>query len=185
MEVADIYALCVMGILVAMIGRRVIEAMSPLLECLRVVFDRHLQLPYAIEPNRWMDGRTPLALLRQLALVTTSLCAAFLRTDQNQSLVERTGYISAVQMAPCYLAIHMSYAASILCIRLPTFRTVHIELGLTLAVTVTIHVIAGLKTSKKFVWSDTRSRYGAIVGPSLKHTLGLEATDSMNRRLLA
>lgn len=88
-------------------------------------------------------------------------------------------------MATCYLVIHMSCVASILCIQLPTFWAVHIELGLTLVVTVIIHVISGLKMLKRFVWSDTRSRYGAIVSHFLKYILGLGATDSMDRWLLA
>lgn len=42
MEVADIYALCVIGILVVMILGRMVEAISPLVEYLRTIFDKHL-----------------------------------------------------------------------------------------------------------------------------------------------
>ena len=87
----DIYAMVVIGTFALMMGRRLVEAVPPLLESLRMVVDKHLRIPYAVEPNRWMDGRTRLAILRQTAMMAISLCAIFLRMGDTGDLIKRTG----------------------------------------------------------------------------------------------
>ena len=159
----DIYAMVVIGTFALMMGRRLVEAVPPLLESLRMVLDKHLRIPYAVEPNRWMDGRTRLAILRQTAMMAISLCAIFLRMGDTGGLINRTGYISVVQMAPCYLAVHMSYAADLFCMHLGTFKALHVEFGVVLVISIAIHTTSALRVSTRSVWSDTQSRFGVIV----------------------
>ena len=159
----DIYALALGGVFLVMIGRHVGETVPPVIEYTRMVFNKYLRVPYAVEPNRLTDGFTRLAILRQTVIVIISLCAIFVPTGQTGSLVSRAGIISAVHLAPCYLAVHMSYAADLLCMCLGTFRALHIEFGVALVVSIAIHISLGLRTSTMLVWTDTQSRYGVIV----------------------
>lgn len=162
----DIYALAVVGIFALMMGRRLVEAVPPLLESIRMMVDKHLRIPYAVGPNRWMDGRTRLAILRQTAMMAISLCAIFLRVGDTGDLITRTGYISVVQMAPCYLAVHMSYAADIFCMHLGTFQALHVDFGVVLVISTAIHTTSALRISTQSAWSDTQSRFGVIVSLS-------------------
>lgn len=181
----DIYALVVIGTFALMMGHRLVEAVPPLLEFLKMVVDKHLRIPYAIEPNRWMGGRTRLAILRLTAMVAISLCAIFLHMGDDSDLIKRTGYISVVQMAPCYLAVHMSYAADLLCMHLGTFKALHIEFGVVLVISTAIHTASVLRVSTRSAWSDTQSKFGVIVSfSSTRVNANLKGTNFINRLLL-
>lgn len=162
MDLIIAYALGLAGAFVLMMCRSLAEAIPPLLEAVRTHWDKYLRLPYLIRPNNWTDGRTRLEVLRQATIITLSLCAMFL-TDGTRTLTTRTGYISVVQMAPCYLAIHMPYAADLFCLHLTTFRILHIEFGIAFVVATTTHVISAVTSPTRALWSDDRSRYGVIV----------------------
>lgn len=162
MDIIVAYALGLAGAFVLMLCRSLTEAIPPLLEAVRTHWDKYLRLPYLIRPNNWTEGRTRLEFLRQATIIAVSLCAMFL-TDGTRTLTIRTGHVSVVQMAACYLAIHMPYAADLFCLHLTTFRILHIEFGVALVVATTTHVISAVTSPTKGLWSDDRSRYGVIV----------------------
>ena len=163
MNVVEVYGLILGVVHLILVSRHVLSWGKRLLKQLHRLSDKHLRLPYALSRRWWIGPWTRLVVLRQVIMTTITLFVVFYNATDASSIVSHAGVASIVNMTPVYLAPHMSYGADLFGLSLPTFRSLHAEIGASMVLPVTVHVAAAMKNSSTPLWAGTESQYGVLV----------------------
>lgn len=158
-----IYGLTLAGAFLILLSRRVLIWSRRLLKQLQRLCDKHLHFSYAISRRRWIGPWTRLVVLRQTIMTTITLFVVVYRATDARSIVSHAGVASVVNMAPAYLAPHISYSADLFGLSLRTFRSLHVEIGVSMVLPTAIHIAAALKNFSTPVWAGMENQYGIIV----------------------
>ena len=183
MNIVDVYALILEVVHLILISRHLLSWGKRLLEQLHRLSDKHLRLPHVISRRWWIGPWTRLVILRQTIMTAITLFTVFYDATDASSIVRHAGVVSLVNMTPAYLAPHLSYGADLFGLSLPTFTSLHAEIGASVVLPMAIHVAAAVKSSSTPVWAGTENKYGVVVcHPPYVQNLCLRHTDSVHRQ---
>ena len=107
-------------------------------------------------------------------MTTITLFVVLYHATDASSIISHAGVVSIVNMAPAHLAPHMSYSVDLFGLSLRTFRSLHVEMGVSMVLPTMIHIAVALKNCSALAWVGTQSQHGVMVGQIMSPLLGWE-----------
>lgn len=142
MDTILIYAIIAGSLMLTLALIRLLKSLSQWRSPVQVFIVRHFIYPYVISRHTLVGPWSRAEIFTNLGYVTANLVLAFYKNSSFEEIGRRAGSLSLVNMIFPLAAGHLSYAADLLGISLPSYRKVHRASGWMTMALIVLHISA-------------------------------------------
>ena len=162
MDITQVYAIAIGGILFALILVNLRSRIEPVVQFITLQTSRYLTYPTLIPRRRYLGPWSPAdVLLHALYIAVNAFCVAFKASDLKSAGL-RAANLSLINMIPLMAGHHLSVLADIFGIPLHAYTKIHRAGGIMSLALLISHVLAVLVTKTGFSLRTTEHLWGFI-----------------------